>query len=120
MTTMLRVGSLYGKTSNGAHLQILGLKRSSMYVFLGVAPQRWTSWAHTYTSWAPDTLYKIYVHQQMSCGPLRGEPTESIDGYYHRNKTITFWSNGITCLYRKYMVYPLKDIFTIESGLLFV
>ena len=51
---------------------------------------------------------------------LRGKPTESIDGYYHRNKTIKFWSNGITCLYRKYMVYPLKDTFTIENGLLFV
>ena len=51
---------------------------------------------------------------------LRGEPTESIDGNYHRNKTIKFWSNGITCLYRKYMVYPLKDSFTIENGLLFV
>ena len=47
----------------------------------------------------------------------KGEPTGSIDGNYHRNKTITFWSNGITCLYRKYMVFPLKDTFTIENGL---
>ena len=51
---------------------------------------------------------------------LRGEPTESIDGSYHRNKTIKFWSNGITCLYRKYMVYPLEDSFSIENALLFV
>ena len=24
---------------------------------------------------------------------------------------------GITCLYRKYIVYPLKDSFSIENGL---
>ena len=50
----------------------------------------------------------------------RGEPTESINGNNHRKKTIKFWSNGITCLYRKCMVFPLKDGFTIENGLLFV
>ena len=27
-----------------------------------------------------------------------------------------FWSNGITSLYRKYMVYPLKGSFTIGNG----
>ena len=48
--------------------------------------------------------------------PLRGEPTESINGNYHRNKTIQFSSNDITCLYQKYMVYPLKDTFTIENS----
>ena len=36
-------------------------------------------------------------------GPaIRGEPTESIDGNYHRNKTIILWSNGIESLHRKY------------------
>ena len=49
---------------------------------------------------------------------LRGEPTESIDGNYHRNITIQSWSNGITCLYQKYIVYPPKDSFSIENGLL--
>ena len=60
--------------------------------------------------------------ESLICGytPLRGEPTESIDGNYHRNKTIKFWSNGITCLYRKYMVYPLKESFSIENAFLFV
>ena len=57
---------------------------------------------------------------RMPRDELRGEPTESIDGNNHRNKTIKFWSNGITCLYRKCMVFPLKDSFTIENGLLFV
>ena len=61
----------------------------------------------------------LYIQQQASVD-LRGEPTESIDGNYHRNKTIKFWSNAITCLYRTYMVYHLKDTFTIVNGLLFV
>ena len=34
-------------------------------------------------------------------GGLRGEPTESIDGNYHRNKTIIFRSNCIKSLHRK-------------------
>ena len=42
---------------------------------------------------------------------IRGEPTESIDGNSHRNKTILFWSNCIESLHRKYMVFPLKDHF---------
>ena len=32
---------------------------------------------------------------------VRDEPTESIDGNYHRNKTIIFWSNCIESLHRK-------------------
>ena len=40
---------------------------------------------------------------------LRGEPTELCDGNYHRNKTILFWSNGMTSPHRKYRVFPLKD-----------
>ena len=48
----------------------------------------------------------------------RGEPTELFDGNFHRNDTIQFWSNGITYLYRKYMVFPLRDHFIIENGLL--
>ena len=32
---------------------------------------------------------------------LRLEPTELCDGNYHRNRTVQFWSNGITSLYRK-------------------
>ena len=61
-----------------------------------------------------------WFHPSGSCcvRQLRGEPTESIDGYYHRNKTIIFWSNVMTCLYRKYMVFPLKVDFFIENGLL--
>ena len=31
---------------------------------------------------------------QTSLYASRGEPTENIDGNYHRNKTIRFWSNG--------------------------
>ena len=41
----------------------------------------------------------------------RGKPTELYDGNYHRNKTIIFWSNGMTSPHRKYMVFPLKDHF---------
>ena len=33
-------------------------------------------------------------------------------------KTILSWSNGMTFLNRKYMVFPLKDHFIIENGLL--
>ena len=33
-------------------------------------------------------------------------------------KTILSWSNGMTSLNRKYMVFPLKDHFIIENGLL--
>ena len=40
---------------------------------------------------------------------LRGEPTELSDGNYHRNKTIQCWSNGITSLYQRYIVFPLRD-----------
>ena len=42
---------------------------------------------------------------------VKGEPTELCDGNYHRNKTILFWSNGMTSPHRKYMVFPLKDLF---------
>ena len=35
--------------------------------------------------------------------------TELCNGNYHRNKTILSWSNGMTSLNRKYMVFPLKD-----------
>ena len=49
-----------------------------------------------------------------------GADPESIDYDYHRNKTIKFSSNGITCLYQKDRVYPLKDTFIIENGHLFV
>ena len=65
-------------------------------------------------------IYILYMHIDAIEIHLRGEPTESIDGNNHRNKAIKFWSNGITCLYRKCMVFPLKDSFTIENGLLFV
>ena len=67
-----------------------------------------------------ELFYFDDIFRRIAQWALRGEPTESIDGYYHRNKTIKFWSNGITCLFRKYMVYPLKDTFTVENGLLFV
>ena len=48
----------------------------------------------------------------------RGDPTELCDRNYHRNKTIQFWSNGITSLYRKYMVFPLKYNSSTENVLL--
>ena len=47
-----------------------------------------------------------------------GGGTELCDGNYHRNKTILSWSNGMTSLNRKYMVFPLKDQFITENGLL--
>ena len=60
-------------------------------------------------------MYVARGRTNVDVCPLRGEPTENIDGNYHRNKTIKFWSNGITCLYRKYMVFPLRNTFTIEN-----
>ena len=48
----------------------------------------------------------------------RGEPTELCHRNYHRNKTILFWSDGMTSLHRKFMVFPLKDHFSIKNALL--
>ena len=61
-------------------------------------------WVH------PFRLIAVFS-SQPSNHHLRGEPTESIDGNSHRNKTILFWSNCIESLHRKYMVFPLKDHF---------
>ena len=70
-------------------------------------------WVHPYNHLEP--LLKRCTHRATEA--LSSEPTESIDGNNHQNKTIKFWSNGITRLYRKCMVFPLKDSFSIENGL---
>ena len=80
-----------------------------LFVAVGLIP--------LYNAISLDNMSYAKTAIQMKTG-LRGEPTESIDGNYHRNKTIKYWSNGITCLYRKCMVLPLKYHFFIENRLL--
>ena len=76
------------------------------------------------TAWvAKDRIRVLRGGTVHCCGYMqkhlwRGEPTELYDGNYHRNKIILSWSNGMTSLNRKHMVFPLKDHLIIENGLL--
>ena len=84
----------------------MALDYSYRWLLMAPSPRIIALWVHPLTQ----------THYICSgCCPLRGEPTESIDGNYHRNKTIQCWSNGITSLYRRYMVFPLRNTFTIEN-----
>ena len=74
---------------------------------------------YVYSQVGQEEFFKVYSLLDLEfLSVYRGEPTESIDGNSHRNKTILFWSNCIKCLHREYMVFPLKDNFFIENGLL--
>ena len=67
---------------------------------------------------ATNSLTEFKCICRVDYGALRPKPTELCDGNYHRNKTIQCWSNGITSLYQRYMIFPMRDSFTIENGLL--
>ena len=55
-------------------------------------------------------------------GNMKAKTTELCDGNYHQNKTIQFWSSGMTSLLfigssRRYMLFLLRNTFTIENRL---
>ena len=69
-------------------------------------------------SWHGSAMHAGYVYLHMTgvedCISLRGEPTELCNGNCHRNKTILFWSNGMTSLNQKYGVPIERSFFLLK------